>query len=700
MTVHSSQELLAASESERLVMLAVLNAINRTQAIIEFAPDGTVLDANEVFQQTMGYPLQEMLGRHHRMFCREKETASEAYRSFWARLAAGEADTGEYLRVARDGNTVWLQASYNPVLDDAGRVIKVVKFATDITDIKRRNAEVQARLDAINRVQAIVEFDIQGHVLAANENFLTLLDYGLADVVGRHHSIFCDPAHTRSAEYTLFWQRLAAGEVHTGEFSRLTRKGRCVWIQASYNPVYDADGQVVKVIKFATDVSEAKRRAADFEGQSKAIDRVQAVIEFDLGGRVLKANSNFLTAMGYDSESEVLGLHHRMFCDTDYTRSPDYLALWERLGRGEFHAGEFRRVGKKGQDVWIQASYNPIFDSNGKPVKVVKFATDITEAKRRATEARGKLDAISRSQAVIEFDLQGNVLTANSNFLRTLGYTLSEVEGRHHSLFCAPELVQQAEYRHFWADLAEGKFQSGRFCRRDKHGTEVWIQATYNPILDINGKPYKIVKFAMDITDQVSREQQISSKVGAISEVLGDLADSIGKISTGSEHSNGLAQQTQQEAEDGSRLLTKSRLAVVEIQKSSGNINEIVETITEIASQTHLLAFNAAIEAARAGEHGLGFSVVADEVRRLAEKSGNAAREIARLISETGLRVDEGSRISEQVEEAFSQIVRSVGNTTESIGRIHAATTVQSSATRHVAALLEELKHVTVKSGA
>jgi methyl-accepting chemotaxis protein len=698
MTVHSSQELLAASESERLVMLAVLNAINRTQAIIEFAPDGTVLDANEVFQQTMGYPLQDLVGRHHRMFCREKDTESDDYRAFWARLAAGEADTGEYLRVARDGRTVWLQASYNPVLDEAGEVIKVVKFATDITATKRRNAEVQARLDAINRVQAIVEFDTQGTVLAANENFLGLMGYELADVVGRHHSLFCDPAYTRSAEYTLFWQRLAAGEVHAGEFSRLTRKGGCVWIQASYNPVYDADGRVVKVIKFATDISEAKRRAADFEGQSKAIDRVQAVIEFDLSGRVLKANNNFLAAMGYDSEAEVVGLHHRMFCDADYARSPDYLALWERLGRGEFHAGEFRRVGKKGQDVWIQASYNPIFDSNGKPLKVVKFATDITEAKRRATEARGKLDAISRSQAVIEFDLQGNVLTANSNFLRTLGYTLSEVEGRHHSLFCAAELVQQAEYRHFWADLAEGQFQSGRFCRRDKHGTAVWIQATYNPILDINGKPYKIVKFAMDVTDQVSREQQISSKVGAISEVLGDLADSIGKISTGSEHSNGLAQQTQQEAEDGSRLLTKSRQAVVEIQKSSDNIHEIVETITEIASQTHLLAFNAAIEAARAGEHGLGFSVVADEVRRLAEKSGNAAREIARLINETGLRVDEGGRISEQVEEAFNQIVRSVGNTTESIGRIHAATTVQSSATRNVATLLDELKQVTVKS--
>jgi len=696
MTVYTSQELLAASESERSVMMAVLSAINRTQAIIEFSSDGTVLDANEVFQQTMGYTLAEVVGQHNRLFCREQDSRSEAYRDFWNRLAAGQADTGEYLRLAKDGRTVWLQASYNPVINEAGEVIKVVKFATDITETKRRNAEVQARLDAINRVQAVIEFDTQGTVLDANGNFLNLMGYALPDIVGRHHSLFCDPAYARSAEYTLFWKQLAEGQVQAGEYARLTRTGQCVWIQASYNPVFDANGNVIKVIKFATDITDAKRRAADFEGQSKAIDRVQAVIEFDLSGKVLKANQNFLLAMGYTDEAEVLGQHHRMFCDADYARSPDYLALWERLGRGEFHAGEFRRVGKQGQDVWIQASYNPIFDSSGRPVKVVKFATDITEAKRRANEARGKLEAISRSQAVIEFDLRGNVLTANNNFLRTLGYTLSEVEGQHHSMFCSPELVQSVEYRHFWADLAEGKFQSGRFRRRDKHGTPVWIQATYNPILDINGKPCKIVKFAMDVTDQVQREQKIGDKVGAISEVLDDLANSIAKISTGSEHSNGLAQQTQREAEDGSRLLTKSRQAVVEIQKSSDNIHEIVETITEIASQTHLLAFNAAIEAARAGEHGLGFSVVADEVRRLAEKSGNAAREIARLINETGLRVDEGGRISEQVEQAFTQIVRSVGNTTESIGRIHAATSEQSSATRHVATLLDELKQVTV----
>ena len=552
-----------------------------------------------------------------------------------------------------------------------------------------------AILDAVNRIQAIIEFAPDGTVLHANAVFLNAMGYSLDEIQGRHHRMFCTPAQTSAPEYAAFWAHLGSGATDAGEYLRIAKGGRHIWLQASYNPVVGADGTVLKVVKFATDITEAKSRAANFEGQNLAINRVQAVIEFDLTGKVLSANQNFLDTFGYQLD-EVVGQHHRLFCDPAFARSPEYLAFWDRLGHGEFNAGEYRRVGKQGQEIWIQASYNPIFDASGRPVKVVKFATDISDNKRQTSESKGKIDAISRSQAVIEFDLQGNVLTANNNFLRTLGYTAQEIEGRHHSMFCSTELVQSPEYRNFWADLAEGKFQSGRFCRIGKHNATVWIQATYNPILDVDGRPYKIVKFAMDITGQVKRERQITDKVGAISEVLDDLSGSITSITDSSQRSNGLAQQTQQEAEDGSRLLTKSRQAIVEIQKSSDDIHEIIETISEIAGQTHLLAFNAAIEAARAGEHGLGFSVVADEVRKLAEKSANAAREIAKLINETGHRVEEGSRISEQVEEAFNLIVRSVGNTTESIGQIHGATSEQASATRHVATLLEELKQATV----
>ena len=551
--------------------------------------------------------------------------------------------------------------------------------------------ETRALLDAIHRIQGVIEFGLDGRVLHANALFLDAVGYTLDEVVGQHHRLFCEPGYAQSEDYQQFWQRLSRGDINSGEFLRVGKNGRAVWLQASYNPVLDDQGAPFKIVKFATNVTDAKLRNADVEGKLKAIDRVQAMIEFDLQGRVLSVNQNFLETFGY-ARDDVLGQHHRMFCEPAFARSMDYLAFWERLGRGEFNAGEYRRVGSKGQDIWIQASYNPIFGADGKPLKVVKFATDITPIKINNAESAGKLEAISRSQAVIEFDMQGNVLFANNNFLRTLGYTAEEVVGQHHRMFCDDDLVKSPKYRNFWANLAEGKFQSDRFRRNGKHGAEVWIQATYNPVLDINGKPYKVVKYAIDVTDQVQLEQTVREKVEGISHVMEELTASIQSISDSSSKSSQQANQTQQEASDGSRLLKLSREAILEIQKSSQDVHEIIRTISDIASQTNLLAFNAAIEAARAGPHGLGFSVVADEVRKLAEKSALAAREIANLINQTISRVDDGGRMSAQVEAAFGQIMRSVVKTTEAIEQIHSATAEQASATRDVAVLLNELQ--------
>nr|WP_314621596.1 PAS domain-containing methyl-accepting chemotaxis protein [uncultured Noviherbaspirillum sp.] len=669
---------------------SLLAAVHRIQAIIEFDTSGTILHANDLFLKTMGYSSSEVIGKHHRMFCDTAYAAGDDYRAFWQRLANGVIEQNEFARIGKNGRKVWLQASYNPVFDEEGKIEKIVKFATDITSAKLRTADFEGKIDAVNRIQAVIEFSLDGIVLEANENFLTTLGYKREEVVGKHHRMFCEAAYARSADYTAFWNQLGDGNVHSGEFKRLDRSGRDVWLSATYNPIFDSDGKPIKVVKFATDITNAQRTNADFLGKMTAVEKVQAVIEFDLQGRVLRANDNFLTTFGYNAQ-EVIGEHHRMFCDPAYARSPAYVAFWEGLGRGQFSAGEYRRVGKNGEDIWIQASYNPIFDHEGKLQKIVKFATDVTPAKLLSSETAGKLDSISRSQAVIEFDMQGNVLFANKNFLRTVGYTDTEVIGKHHSMFCEPELAKSSEYRNFWADLGEGQFKSARFKRRGKHGAEVWLQATYNPILDMDGKPFKVVKFAMDITAQVAREQIVRDKVSNITQVMEELSGSIDSISRSSQRSHDLAFQTQQEARDGNGLLNKSRQSILEIQRSSQNVHEITRTISDIASQTNLLAFNAAIEAARAGEHGLGFSVVAEEVRKLAEKSARAALEIGSLINNTISLVNEGGSLSDQVKHAFDRIERSVGTTTESISEINGATGAQVEASRNVAALLAQL---------
>ncbi|QJE01236.1 PAS domain-containing protein [Massilia forsythiae] len=689
----SVDTVLSHADTRHDLARAALDAINRTQAVVEFDLDGRVIHANQNFLDAVSYTLGEVVGQHHRMFCSREFSSSSDYTAFWQALARGQACSGEYMRLDSSGEPVWLQASYNPVFDGAGKAVKIIKFATDITAAKLQSADDAAKMDAINRVQAVIEFGLDGRILHANANFLDTMGYGLDEVAGKHHRIFCDPAYAASADYAAFWLHLASGEPHAGHFKRRHKSGREIWINASYNPVFGLDGKPFKVIKYATDVTAATERNAEFEGSMTALDRAQAVIEFDLQGRVLRANRNFLDTLGYAAD-EVVGQHHAMFCDQAYSRSSEYRAFWRMLAAGEFHAGEFKRVAKDGRAVWIQANYNPILDADGKPVKVIKFATDITAAKLHHADSQGKLDAIGRSQAVIEFDLRGNVLAVNDNFLRTMGYLGEEVLGGHHSMFCEPELVKSPAYRHFWANLAQGQFQSGRFKRRGKHDADIWILATYNPIFDADGKPYKVVKFAMDVTEQVHREELVSAKVKAISGVLAELSQSIAAIAQGAQQSAGMASRTQADAAEGSKLLERSRQAMLGIQKSSGDVHDIIDTISDIAGQTHLLAFNAAIEAARAGEHGKGFSVVANEVRKLAEKSAQATREIAKLINETVNRVGEGTRLAAEVEDAFARIVQSVGETSASIAQIHASTSAQANATRDASALLTELDRV------
>jgi len=244
--------------------------------------------------------------------------------------------------------------------------------------------DLLAIYQALDRVQAIIEFDLDGTVVSANENFLRIFGYELDEIVGQHHRIFCDPEYVKSEAYIELWKKLGRGEFYAAEFKRLAKGGREIWLRTSYNPVFDKDGEPVRVVKFATDVTAERLQTAEYEGMIRAIDRSQAVIAFALDGTVISANENFLHIFGY-SLDEIVGKHHRIFCDPGYSESPEYAQFWQKLGRGEYEADEFKRINKNGAEVWLQASYNPIFDMDGRPLKVVKFASDITlEVQRRS----------------------------------------------------------------------------------------------------------------------------------------------------------------------------------------------------------------------------------------------------------------------------------------------------------------------------
>jgi methyl-accepting chemotaxis protein len=518
--------------------------------------------------------------------------------------------------------------------------------------------DMHGLIAAINKSQAVIEFTLDGTILTANENFLRAIGYSLSEVQGKHHSMFVEPASRDSAEYQAFWAKLGRGEYDAGIYKRIGRGGKEVWIQATYNPIFDTVGKPLKVVKFATDITQQKLRMADYEGQIASISKAQGVIEFELDGTIRTANSNFLNVMGYALD-EVKGKHHGMFVTPAYRESAEYRSFWAKLGRGEYDAAQYKRIAKGGREVWIQASYNPIFDPNGKPFKVVKYVTDVTQQVVMSQQLQA---AVAETQEVVKAAVDGDL----SARIPTQGKS-GEIEA---------------------------------LCR----GVNTMLQATMTLITSVKAAVLEVQSGADEIasgnSDLSQRTEEQASSLEQTAASMEEMTSSVKQTADNADQANQLAVAARQQAEKGGVIVGSAVTAMSQINTSSKKIADIISVIDEIAFQTNLLALNAAVEAARAGEQGRGFAVVATEVRNLAGRSATAAKEIKGLIQDSVTKVEEGSKLVDESGKALGDIVSSVKKVTDIVFEIASASAEQSSGIEQVSKAVLQMDEVTQQNAA
>ena len=461
-------------------------------------------------------------------------------------------------------------------------------------------------------------------------------------------------------------QRRFLGDLKQRHRATIELGGRSFDLVAT--PLQDKSGRSAGVAVEWADAS-LRLHNLDLAAQVAAAGKSQAVIEFNMDGSIVTANENFLRAMGY-SLPEIKGKNHSMFVEAAYRGAAAYREFWAKLNRGEYDAAEYKRIGKGGKEVWLLASYNPIVDQDGKPFKVVQFATDVTAAKLRNADLAGQVAAIGKLQAVIEFNMDGSVITANDNFLRALEYSLAEIKGRNHSMFVDVAERDSAAYRQFWAKLSRGEHQSGEFRRIGKGGKEVWLQAIYNPILDQDGKPFKVIKFATDATAQVIARLKGENLRGMMDQVASgaeELNASVREISAAMSKSKDTAATAVNRVEAADREAQR-------LSAAAESMRSIVQLIGDITGQINLLALNATIESARAGEAGRGFAVVASEVKNLANQAKQATDKIE-------LEIGNLNNISGDVVGALDSIKKAIQDVAEYVNSTAAAVEEQSAVT-------------------
>lgn len=549
------------------------SALQRAMAILEMTPDGVMQWANSNFLECLGYTLEQLRGRHHSTLAGPKASSDPEYHSLWETIRQGRTARGTFVRLSHSGQELWLRETFAQSLDEHGNPVKVTCYAEDVSASKRASCDDEAKLAAVSRIMAVIEFSLDGTIQSANDNFLRAFGYSLEEVKGRHHRTLVHPEMVNSSEYEMLWFRLNRGEVVAGELRRMGRNGREVWLQASYNPILDANGKPYKVVKFATDITEQKSRNLDMEAKITAIGRAMAVIEFDLDGNILDANANFLKSFGYTID-EIRGRHHRTLVLPSYAESSEYGELWQKLRRGDLVSGEFTRVGRDGRNVYIQASYNPVLDLQGKPIKVVKYATDVT----REVETRIAVGQVASELSGASQRLNGvaeSLASASQESVHqaTTGAASSEeVSAGIYSVAGASEEMA-ASIR----EIAENASQAATMATR-----AVTVTNATNQIIDKLGESSQQIGEVSEVITAIAQQTNLLALNATIEAArAGDVGKGFAVVAN---EVKDLAKETARASKDISRKIATIQQDAAGAVKAIEDVTTIIHQISEVAS--------------------------------------------------------------------------------------------------------------------
>jgi methyl-accepting chemotaxis protein len=634
----------------------LVDALSRSQAVVEFAADGTILDANANFLNLFGYALDEIKGQNHALLLEPRYRSSPEYRMFWDGVARGETVHGQYKMVAKGGREVWLQASYTHA--DGERIVQI---GLDVTEAANKAAadaaDLEIRTSVMNTTSIVSYANTKGEILSCNDKYVEISKYQRDELIGKGHNITRHPDMPKEV-FKEMWSTIGRGNIFRGIVKNRAKDGTPYYVDAVIAPIMGDNHKPKGYIGVRYDITDAEVERHNMRGLFAAINESFAYIEFDPSGTVISANPNFLNLMGYQLD-EIKGRHHRTFVEAAESNSPRYAQFWSDLNAGKAFNDVFKRITKSGSEVWIQAVYSAVKDEVGRVVKVVKIATDVT-AQVKATEAL---------KAAVK-DTQDVVTAAKENDLRHR----VPLDGK------TGEIAQLCE------------------------GVNGLLDTMTGIISEVSESAQTLTTAAREIatgnTDLSQRTEEQAASLEETAASMEQLTNTVRQNAENAQQANKLASSASDVAMKGGSVVAEVVQTMDGITQASRKIADIIGVIDEIAFQTNILALNAAVEAARAGDQGRGFAVVAAEVRNLAQRSANAAKEIKGLISDSVAKVESGSRLVDTAGKTMEEIVQSVKRVTDIMAEISAASQEQRGGIEQVNNAVTQMDKVTQQNAA